>query len=58
MIDLKPGENFAGCRIVDVCGHGGFGTVYLAEDAVGRRIAVKIVNAIDKEAELRGAHRT
>ena len=54
MLTLKPGEIFAGCRIVDVCGHGGFGTVYLAEDAVGRRIAIKIVNAVDKEAELRG----
>jgi len=54
MIDLKPGENFAGCRIVSVCGHGGFGTVYLAENAVGRRVAVKIVNAPDKKAELRG----
>ena len=54
MLTLKPGETFAGCRIVDVCGHGGFGTVYLAEDAVGRRIAVKLVNAVDKDAELRG----
>lgn len=54
MIDLRPGENFAGCRIVSVCGHGGFGTVYLAENAVGQRVAVKIVNAPDKEAELRG----
>ena len=54
MLTLKPGEVFAGCRIVDVCGHGGFGTVYLAENAVGRRIAIKIVGAIDKDAELRG----
>jgi len=52
MIDLVPGENFAGCRILSVCGHGGFGTVYLAENAVGRRVAVKIVNTPDKAAEL------
>ena len=54
MLALNPGETFAGCRIVDICGHGGFGTVYLAENAVGRRIAVKIVNAVDQEAELQG----
>lgn len=51
---LKTGDIFAGCRIIDICGHGGFGTVYLAENAVGDKVAVKIVNAHDREAELKG----
>jgi len=38
---LNKGDLFAGCRIIDVCGNGGFGMVYLAEDAVGRRAAVE-----------------
>ncbi|MBQ6352660.1 MAG: protein kinase, partial [Lentisphaeria bacterium] len=54
MLTLKCGDLFAGCRIVDICGHGGFGTVYLAENAVGKPVAVKIVNTPDKEAELKG----
>ncbi|MBQ9336599.1 MAG: serine/threonine protein kinase [Lentisphaeria bacterium] len=54
MLSLKIGDMFAGCRILDLCGQGGCGCVYLAEDAVGERVAVKIINTPDKERELRG----
>ena len=33
MLELCSGELFAGCKIVCVCGKGGYGTVYLAENA-------------------------
>ena len=33
MLELCSGEHFAGCKIVCVCGKGGYGTVYLAENA-------------------------
>lgn len=54
MIELKAGDIFAGCKIISVSGHGGFGTVYLAENAIGQQVALKIVNTTDKERELRG----
>jgi len=54
MLNLKIGDMFAGVRITDLCGQGGCGTVYLAEDAVGERVAVKIINTPDKQRELRG----
>ncbi|MBO4291462.1 MAG: protein kinase, partial [Lachnospiraceae bacterium] len=54
MMTLKIGDLFAGCRIIDLCGQGGCGTVYLAEDAVGERVAIKIINTPDRERELRG----
>lgn len=54
MLDLKSGDVFAGCTVLSVCGRGGFGVVYLAEDAVGRKVALKIVSTPDKERELRG----
>ena len=51
---LQPGEVFAGCRIVSFCGSGGMGSVYLASDAMQRRIALKIVHAAASERELNG----
>ena len=54
MLSLKIGDKFAGCRILDLCGQGGCGSVYLAEDAVGERVAIKIINTPDQERELRG----
>ena len=54
MQTLKIGDMFAGVRITDLCGQGGCGTVYLAEDAVGERVAVKIINTPDQQRELRG----
>ena len=54
MIELRPGDIFAGCKIITVCGKGGYGTVYLAEDAAGKKIAVKLINTNEKERELQG----
>ncbi|MBQ6472973.1 MAG: serine/threonine protein kinase, partial [Victivallales bacterium] len=38
----RPGDNFAGCRILARCGTGAFGAVYLVQDAIGHRLALKI----------------
>ena len=54
MLTLKVGDLFAGCRILDLCGQGGCGSVYLAEDAVGERVAIKIIHTPDRDRELRG----
>lgn len=54
MLRLEQGEKFAGCRILSICGSGGMGVVYLAEDALGRTIALKIVSIVDSERELNG----
>ncbi|MBE6408636.1 MAG: hypothetical protein E7038_08545 [Lentisphaerae bacterium] len=40
---LKAGDSIGSCTVVQLCGNGTFGTVYLAEDAIGRRLAVKVV---------------
>lgn len=54
MTQLRPGDFFAGCKIINICGKGGYGTVYLAEDATGKRVAVKIINTNEQQRELDG----
>ena len=50
-----PDTHFAGYRILAECGQGAYGRVFLAEDALGRRCAVKYLpNAQASEYELRG----
>ncbi|MBO5202176.1 MAG: protein kinase [Lentisphaeria bacterium] len=53
---LKAGDSIGSCTVVQPCGNGTFGTVYLAEDAIGRRLAVKVVPRTDSlsERELAG----
>ena len=52
---LSPGENIGGCRIRALCGQGAYGQVYLAEDALGKQVAVKLLlNAEAGEYELKG----
>ena len=40
---LKAGDSIGSCTVVQPCGNGTFGTVYLVEDAIGRRLAVKVI---------------
>ncbi|MER8184472.1 serine/threonine-protein kinase [Kitasatospora sp. NPDC094015] len=42
-LDLPPGYPVAGHRITALIGSGGWGTVYAAEDAAGRPVAVKFL---------------
>ena len=42
------GTNIDGYTLTEFCGEGGFGEVYLAEDAVGRRFALKIADDDEK----------
>ena len=52
---LEPDSTFGGCRVVCRCGHGAYGTVYLAEDAMGRRVALKVFDSPEAgERELKG----
>ena len=52
---LKQGDIYGGCRIISRCGHGASGTVYLAEDAMGRRVAIKVFDSPEAgERELKG----
>ncbi len=53
---LKAGDSIGSCTVVQPCGNGTFGTVYLVEDAIGRRLAVKVVPRTDSlsERELAG----
>ena len=39
---LKVGDHFAGCRVAGLCGTGAYGSVYAVEDALGRRLALKV----------------
>ncbi len=52
---LSPGEIIGGCRIRALCGQGAYGQVYLADDALGNQVAVKLLlNAEAGEYELKG----
>lgn len=49
------GSSFSGCRILSRCGRGAYGVVYLAENAIGRKIVIKVVeNADSSGRELQG----
>jgi len=54
MLELCSGDFFAGCKIIGVCGTGGYGTVYLAENAAGEKVALKIINTNEQQRELEG----
>ena len=39
----KSGEKLCGCTLLEKCGEGAYGEVWLAEDVLGGRVAVKII---------------
>jgi serine/threonine protein kinase len=46
MPDLRPGTQFAGCRIEEVLGTGGMGVIYRATELrLGRPVALKLISA-------------
>ena len=52
---LSPGDSIGGCQIRALCGQGAYGQVYLADDALGKQVAVKLLlNAEAGEYELKG----
>ncbi|MBE6378177.1 MAG: hypothetical protein E7051_05090 [Lentisphaerae bacterium] len=52
---LDTGDIFAGYKIIAMCGKGASGVVYLAEDPVGRKVVLKIVESfLYSERELDG----
>jgi len=52
----KSGEKLCGCTLLEKCGAGAYGEVWLAEDVLGARVAVKIIGACGRcsERELAG----
>ena len=54
-MESAPGKVVAACRLLAECGRGAYGTVWLAEDALGRTVAVKCLHtAGGSEYELKG----
>ncbi|MBO4618800.1 MAG: SUMF1/EgtB/PvdO family nonheme iron enzyme [Victivallales bacterium] len=52
---LFPDDIFAGCKVRCRCGHGTYGTVYLAEEATGRLVALKVFDSSEAgDRELHG----
>ena len=50
-----PGSTFAGYRVLAECGKGAYGTVFLAEDALGKSFVIKYMSTIEAgEYELKG----
>ena len=46
---MREGDAFAGCTVISVCGTGAYGTVYLVEDALGRKVALKVFHSLSPD---------
>ena len=52
---IKTGDYFGGCKILSQCGKGAYGMVYLAENTIGERLIIKVVENTEKSnRELNG----
>ncbi|MBR4219903.1 MAG: protein kinase, partial [Victivallales bacterium] len=50
---FAPGDTLGGCKILGTCGSGAYGKVFLAENALGQRVAIKLFfGANDEEKTL------
>ena len=47
----KAGDRLCGCTLKQKCGEGAYGEVWLAEDPVGARVAVKIIRVSGRYSE-------
>ena len=46
---FEPGYTLGGCKILGICGSGAFGKVFLAEDALGQHVAIKLFFGANNE---------
>lgn len=52
---IKTGEVFSGCKILSQCGKGAYGVVYLAENTIGEKLVIKVVESTkNSDRELKG----
>ena len=42
-MEYKTGNSLCGCTLRQKCGVGAYGEVWLAEDSIGTRVALKII---------------
>ena len=54
MKTYKPGDKLCACTLLVKCGEGSYGEVWLAENAIGGKVALKILKKKFSEREIRG----
>ena len=53
----NAGDKLCNCTLLQKCGSGAYGEVWLAEDAIGTRVALKILHGKYSEREVAGLKR-